>query len=217
MKIISFSGAIGCGKDTAHDLLATHLTKQGFNCKKLSFANKLKDNVARMFYWDRDRLEWDFDYKEGNTLDDGSPDPACELLGMTRREVMQIYGTEAVRDGLHPDTWVITLRMDILNGVYDDVDYGFITDARFLNELTFTRDLGGFTFQLEKVGGPELTDKTQHASELEWRRWTDWDAVIRNQIDDHLTKEQNLSFYRNLLVRELSDAQDRRTLKGDAA
>lgn len=218
MKIISLSGKAGSGKDTAHQLLSEHLTEQGFRCTKLSFANKLKDNVARMFYWDRERLDSDFDYKEGDTLDNGNPDPACELLGMTRRQVMQIYGTEAVRQGLHPDAWIITLRMDILHGVYDDFDYGFITDARFGNELQFARDLNGVIFQLRRGGERDtLTQSITHASELEWAQWTDWDVVLENKIDPTLSLEENKNVFKNDLARALSDAQDRQVLKNGVA
>lgn len=201
MKVISLSGAIGSGKDTAYELLSEHLTQQGFVCKKLSFANKLKDNVARMFYWDRARLEWDFPYKEGNTLDDGTPDPACELLGMTRREVMQIYGTDAVRNGLHPDAWIITLRMDILHGVYDGIDYGFVTDARFINELQFARDLNGTIIKITKPADSEsLTNKTAHQSEHAWQAWTDWDIEIENRIDKSLPIDESKALFKQKLI-----------------
>jgi len=204
MKIISLSGKIGSGKDTAFNLLSEYLNEQGHKCVNLSFANKLKDNVAHMFHWDRLRLQDDFDYKEGDTLDDGSPDPACELLGMTRRKVMQVYGSEAVRMGLHPDTWVITLKLDILHGLYNEYDYGFISDARFENELQFVKDLHGTTIKIHKSGGVSaLPDDASHISELDWEKWTDWDATVENTIDANLTTEQNLLVFKNALIKSI--------------
>lgn len=204
MKIISFSGKAGSGKDTAYHILSTHLSQQGYNCAKLSFANKLKTSICDMFYWDRDLIDNDVSYKEGNTLANGSIDPACELLGMTRREVLQKYGTDAVRNGLHLDSWIITLRLDIMHGLYDHIDYGFITDARFINELTFTKDLGGSTIQVYRSGDiSTLTNNTNHLSETEWETWTNWDAIIENPVNPELSTKENIIRFEQNIMKEM--------------
>jgi hypothetical protein len=200
MKIIGFTAKVGGGKDTAGLLITQALEEKGHRVTKLSYAKFLKDICTMMFGWDRERLEHDFDYKEGNTLDDGSPDPACEALGMTRRVVMQRLGTEAMRNGLHYDIWIIALKLAIQRGEYDDYDYGLLTDCRFINELQFVRDLDGTLIRLERMGEQStLTDQTQHLSELEWEQWTDWDASVVNYIDPELSEELNLLALRNKL------------------
>lgn len=200
MQVIGFTAKVGGGKDTAGMLITQALEEKGYRVTKLSFAKPLKDVCTMMFGWDRERLEHDFDYKEGDTLDDGSPDPACTALGMTRRVVMQKLGTEAMRNGLHSDIWIIALKLAIQRGEYDDYDYGLLTDCRFLNELQFVRDLDGTLIRVEREGEQStLTDKTQHASELEWESWESWDAIVTNKIDSNLSKEENLRNLRNEL------------------
>lgn len=193
VKIIGFSAKIGGGKDTAGLLIREALEEKGYNVTRLSFATPIKRICELMFGWDYERLLDDNEYKEGDTLDDGTPDPACEMLGMTRRVVMQRIGTEAFRLGLHPDVWIIALNLAIKNGDYDNIHYGLLTDCRFLNELQFVRDMDGTLLQLKRVGArTTLTDKTNHASELEWEAWTGgWDAIIENYIDPDLSDEMN--------------------------
>lgn len=180
MRIFGIAGKAGSGKDTVYKQMEELLTERGYNVTKLSFASRLKDVCVLMFGWDRERLEHDFAYKEGNTLDDGSIDPACEMLGMTRREVMQKLGTEAMRNGLHQHVWVIALRLAILRGEYDSYDIGVLTDCRFLNEIGFVKQMGGHLIQVERSGAGTLTDKVDHASETEWLQWREWDAIIQN-------------------------------------
>ena len=220
MKVIGFSAKVGGGKDTAALLVTQALEEKGYRVTKLSFAKLLKDICTMMFDWDRERLEHDFAYKEGNTLDDGTPDPACEMLGKTRRVVMQELGTEAMRDGLHPDIWVIALKLAIARGDYAEYDYGLLTDCRFINELQFVRDLDGTLIRLERLGEQStLTEQTQHLSELEWEQWTDWDASVVNYIDPDLSDEINMMAFRNKLEDAIDYEQiiDRSAAVKDAA
>lgn len=213
MEIIGISGAAGSGKDTAHQVLARHFEEKGFTTKRISFASSLKDICALLYGWDRDRLEWDFDYKEGDTLDDGSPDPACEMLGQTRRQVMQHMGTEAFRKGIHEDHWIIKTKLDIQNGVFDGVDIGFIADCRFWNELNFVRDQDGVLLQIQRTDKETLTEQTQHASEREWRSWDDWDAIVENRVNPNLSEGTNLATFQNKLARIVDDAWTRRAFR----
>lgn len=203
MKIISFSGEAGSGKDTAYSLLSEFLEEQNLNTTKISFANRLKDCAALMLKWDRERLDSDLAYKEGDTLDDGSPDPACQFLGMTRRVFMQRFGTEAMRDAIHTDFWIITTKLDIMNGEYENYSTGFITDARFFNELQFVKDMGGITVLIEPSetdNGLSKTKEGAHVSEQEWRQWTDWDIIVNNPYDPSLSKEENLKLFKEVLI-----------------
>jgi len=181
MQIFGIAGKAGSGKDTVYLQMEKKLKEQGFTVTKLSFASKLKDVCCLLFGWDRKRLEHDFTYKEGNTMDDGTLDPACRMLGMTRREIMQKVGTEAMRNGLHRDVWIIALTLAIIRGEYDDVDVGVLTDCRFLNEIDFVTGRGGKMIRVERIDNVDtLTDKVNHASETEIEAFTAYDVLIRN-------------------------------------
>ncbi len=201
MRIIGLTGKAGSGKDTVARIITEELESQGKTVTKLSFAAPLKDCAVLLWGWDRERLESDFDYKEGNTLDDGSPDPACEALGMTRREFMQQFGTEAMRNNIHRDVWVIALKMSVARGDFDGYDYGMLTDCRFMNELQFVADLDGLTYKIVRGGTvTTLTNNTEHASELEWEAWDEWDDIIENIVDDNLSMEENLAALREVVI-----------------
>lgn len=107
-------------------------------------------------------------------------DIACEMLGQTRREVMQRVGTEAMRNGLHQDIWIIAKKLEIARGVYKHVDVGFLSDCRFMNELKFVDDQQGLTIRVDRTDMATLTDRVGHASELEWEAWKHWDLEVKN-------------------------------------
>ena len=185
MKLIGISGKSGAGKDTVGVMLGSIITGGGKSCIQLSFADILKDNLCTMYGWNRVRMSHDTAYKEGNTNDDGSPDLACELLGMTRREALQHYGTDGVRHGFHTDAWVIALEVAIASGKYEGIDVGIITDVRFFNEINMIKKYDGHMIRVNRVGNtPTLTAHTDHISEYEWTKWDQWDGTFTNITDD---------------------------------
>ena len=205
MKIIGIAGKAGSGKDTVGQLLRSILEENkdpfGFpinRCTKLSFANKLKEVCCCLFGWERHRLDYDHEYKESNTLDNGFPDPACERLGMTRRQIIQTLGTEGLRDGLNKDIWIICLELDILRGTFAEYNIGFLTDCRFKNELEFVRRQGGILIRVDSDN--TLTEHTSHSSETDWLDWDDWDFVVRNDLDPLVSKDINLAILRDKLI-----------------
>ena len=211
MRIIGLTGKAGSGKDTAGAVMQSILQEKGYVCTKLSFAAKLKDACSLFFGWDRERLEYDFDYKEGFKLDNGAPDPACQMLGMSRREVMQKFGTEAVRNGLHKNAWVYILQLAIFNGEYDNYDFGFLTDCRFENELQFVRDMEGVLIRVNRFDRNDtLTIHVNHASEMDWLNWEDWDCQVDNIIYPELSKEENLQALRNGLNLVVEDILEKK-------
>ena len=200
MKVIGISAKAGGGKDTAYELLKKSLDERGYRITRLAFADVLKEALGIILGFDVERLKWDYDYKQGNTLDDGSPDPACEMLGMNRRVIMQRFGTEAMRQGLHPDIWIIALKLAIKRGEYDEYDVGVLTDCRFVNELQFVKDMNGMVVKVERHGDVStLIDDVDHASEIEWERWTEWDVTIKNRIVPEWDVEANLDFFQRSL------------------
>jgi hypothetical protein len=86
---------------------------------------------------------------------------------MTVRDLLQILGTEAMRDGLHKNVWVNALMADYKPtqvqwsdgpvGGYEDgpMPNWIITDTRFPNEAKAIKDKGGIVIKVDRPGvGP---------------------------------------------------------------
>ena len=173
-----------------------------------------------MFGWDRQSLDTNSEYKESNLSDQHffSPtmeirgpnyfptiDPACEMLGMTRRVIMQKMGTEAFRQGIHEDFWVILKRIQIEQGKYKQFDVAFMTDCRFLNEINFCREYNGINILLQRFADDSLNHQithlsSSHASEAEFFQFKDWDAIVNNVVTTERTQQQNVSEFRHNLI-----------------
>ena len=199
MKLIGLAGKAGSGKDYAHKLLKTYYEDKGLTTTRLSFASRLKDISTLLFGWDRNLLDNDINYKE-SMLSDGFMDPACEMLGMTRRQFMQKLGSEGMRDGVHKNFWIICLQLDINAGMYDNFDVGFITDCRFDNEFDFIHDNGGDLIKIIRTDVATLTEDSNHQSELGVDNYHNWTKVVYNTIDKKISTEQNNEIFLTKLL-----------------
>lgn len=181
MTIIAICGFQSSGKDTiAEHLVANH----GF--KKLSFASILKDIVALMFDWPRDKLE-------GLTKEDRiwreviDPWWANELNmpNLTPRYVLQYFGTELFRVHWHQDIWLKVVEKQLTK--HNNI---IITDCRFPNEMKMLKRYNAKMihvhrnmpewFQSYQLGTTEIEETQKlHISEKEWIR-SQPDYVIHN-------------------------------------
>jgi hypothetical protein len=144
-KIISISGFIGSGKDTAAEYLINN-----HNFTKLSFAGALKDCVSVVFGWDRVLLEGEtLESRQWREQVDSWWADRLDMPHLTPRWVLQYWGTEVCRVGFHKDIWVAALE-NKLNKVGGNV---VITDARFSNELIAVKNLKGTLIRVER--GPK--------------------------------------------------------------
>lgn len=111
-----------------------------------------------------------------------------EWGNMTVRDLLQRLGTDAVREGLHPDAWVNALMADYIcihadrapNGL--DCPNWIITDCRFPNEAKAVKRFGGIVVRVNRPGIGPVND---HPSETALDNWN-FDAVIENNgtLDD---------------------------------
>ena len=150
--IIGICGLIGSGKGTVGDILV----EQGF--KKVSFADKLKDGVATIFGWDRAMFEGDTDEsRQWRELKDDfwSNETKMEI---TPRLVLQLFGTDCLRNGFYDGVWVSLLKKHILDNPGDYV----IPDVRFRNEQNMIRDLGGKVWQVKRGKDPVWFQRAIH-------------------------------------------------------
>ncbi len=193
--IIGICGLIGSGKDT----IADHLVKD-HNFVKISFADKLKDTVATLFDWDRTLLDGK---TEQSRLWREQEDPfwSKELKKkVTPRYVLQVFGTECMRDGFYDGIWVSMLKKKVTEN--PDINW-VIPDVRFENEVKVLNEIGGevwwvkrgqlpMWFRMYQDIGQKPTDV--HPSEWQWAR-SKFDKVfendgtinaLKNQVQDHL-------------------------------
>lgn len=191
--IIGISGYIGSGKDTIADIIREHDPRW----EVVKFADKLKEVAAIILGVPRHNFE-DRDYKlselpdEWNVWDkrptsgghDVEPfynnDPV--MRRMTVREFLQKLGTDAIRNGLHEDTWVNATMAG-----YDSKrtpPNWIITDVRFPNEFDAIKKRGGIMVRVFRQG---MT--SSHISETALDTY-EHDIYISNKgnIDDLVDK-----------------------------
>jgi hypothetical protein len=183
--VIGICGLIGSGKGTVGDILS----EVGFN--KISFADKLKDGVSEIFGWDRQLLEGDTDESRQwrEERDEFWSSETDEHI--TPRLVLQLFGTDCMRNGFYDGVWVSLVKQKLLS---EPETNWVIPDVRFENEVDMIRSIGGQVWEVRRNGDPrwlvdyETTGKEPtdiHPSEWRWVKARK-DHVIQNDstIDD---------------------------------
>ncbi len=143
MQVVSVSGLIGAGKDTA----ANHLIQQR-SFVRVSFSAALKDAVSAVFGMDRAMLEGDT--PEARAAREAIDPWWSRELGYeaSGRNILQRIGTEVMRDGFHPNIWVLAVKRR-LDSMYKTANNGAVmSDARFFNELDMVYQMGGTTIRV---------------------------------------------------------------------
>lgn len=151
--LVGLNGLKGSGKDTVGDYL---VEEYGF--ERLSFAAKLKDSAAALFNIDPILWEvWKNDPDARVVLSNRAGKILNRTTPISVREFLQRYGTEAHRDIFGQDFWIDYA----VKGIDPNKNYVF-TDARFENELTRIKQLGGYNAQIVRLWA---NNKDTHASE----------------------------------------------------
>ena len=152
--IIGVVGFIGSGKGTVADIL---VNKKDFT--KISFADSLKDATAAIFGWPRALLEGDTD--ESREFREKKDEWWSEKTGLyiTPRNMLQKLGTEAGREVIHDDLWVLSAQRRI--SMYKNV---VIPDVRFPNEMKIIQEMGGFIVRVCRGADPEWYDTARRAN-----------------------------------------------------
>ena len=178
--IIGICGLIGSGKGTVADyLIGQH------NFQKISFADKLKDAVAEMFDWPRPMLEVVTPQSRGWRE---RPDLFwSNELGreITPRYVLQVFGTECMRQGFYDGIWVSLVKKHII----DNPKQNFvIPDVRFPNEANMIKSIHGEVWRMRRGPDPvwfrmyqDLGIEPTEVHESEWA----WANTNFNQILDN--------------------------------
>ncbi len=187
--IIGLCGFAGSGKGTLADILV-----ENHNFCKISFATKLKDVASVMFGWDRDLLEGITDESRAwrEEIDEYWSNELEQEV--TPRIVLQIFGTDCVRNNLHNNIWVSIVKKTLIDN--PDVNW-VIPDIRFPNEVNvIQQQLNGLVWWIRRgelpdwyrtaavdneIGSNDMLTKYPEVHESEYR-WinTQFDNIIEN-------------------------------------
>lgn len=179
--LVGISGKIGSGKDT----LAAAIVSKKPEYEIRRFADKLKLITSIL---------------SGTTLPDNYTQEGKNIYlkewGMTLGEMQQKVGTDAIRVGLHPQAWILSLYADYR----PEKSNWIITDCRFKNEALSVRERGGVLIRVEgdpnKVRANSKRDMT-HPSETDLDDWTDWDYKFTN-----IPPIENLNSHVNEIIKK---------------
>ena len=168
MILLGITGLAGSGKNYVADQIMAKYE----NSKQLAFADPLKHMVHHMFgipledcyteagknreTWHKwgDIVTWTYDVTEESKR----RDPAKP---MTVRDLLQVVGTELVRNQWNEDHWVRLMKHRIENCPHEVV---LVTDVRFPNEAQLIKEMGG---TLLKVTGRQASGVPSHVSEAD--------------------------------------------------
>ena len=187
--IIGLCGFAGSGKGTLADFLV-----ENHNFRKISFATKLKDVASVMFGWDRDLLEGITDESRAwrEEVDEYWSNELEQEV--TPRIVLQLFGTDCVRNNLHNNIWVSIVKKTLIDN--PDVNW-VIPDIRFPNEVdVIQQQLNGSVWWIKRgelpdwyrtaavdneIGSNDMLTKYSEVHESEYR-WinTQFDNIIDN-------------------------------------
>jgi len=162
--LLGLSGKRGSGKDTVARFIQE--ARPG-EWRLAKFADKIKEITALLT-----GLPLAVMYsQEGKTH-------YLPEYGMTVGEFQQRLGTDAIRRGLHPETWVIACMANIPDG-----QPTLITDVRLPNEADAIRARGGVVVRVEGDPLQQRGDGTRddsHDTETGLDHYPHFAAVIHN-------------------------------------
>ena len=190
--LIGFSGAAGSGKTTAADMITDIIDKK-INClaepnkpnlvinvQKFAFGSALKQILIDIFGFTNAQLNTPEGKSEFN-----------KKWGMTNREALQKFGTDAIRQHFHKDAWVFAAECTLNQMITDRSNLSIplvilCHDVRFVNEADLILDRGGVIVNIERPDVKCLTlEESKHASEAGLPK----DCITTTVINDGSLKD----------------------------
>lgn len=228
--IVGISGKQQSGKDYTGALIQRLQPEK--NWKIVKYADKLKDIICLMIGCTREQLEddefknqelgkeWSYYITPGfnkiittdeyDKLSENQKE-YCKLIVLTPRKLLQLVGTEAGRNIVHPNIWI-----NATFSTYEESDNWIITDVRFPNEALHIKKKGGIVIRLDRPLGeryPELMSKFMQDRDTgqDFKEWLmqndnkmysamyhesetslddyDFDYIVENVFDDKLQQQ----------------------------
>ncbi len=152
---VGFTGKMMSGKDTCASYLTDAILKwkgPNYIINRFAFADSLKDICMNYLGLSRH-----------DCYDQEGKEAFNEFWGMTNREILQRVGTEAMRNGFHPDVWAKITELKIKKSI-NEGEFFIITDVRFPNEAETIIKNGGIIVEVIRPN-TESNGIQNHASE----------------------------------------------------
>ena len=214
--IIGINGRINSGKDTVGNLIKDINCENNWEIKK--FARKLKETASLLTGIPVEKFEdqefkktfldahWNKEIFENKTsLDKNNKAYNKSIVKpMTVRELLQILGTDALRNNLHQDVWVNALMCDYIPYSINSGDYKkyesnwIITDLRFPNEMQAVKANGGITIKVIRPNDKDIPlDLHPSETALDDAEF-DYEIVNDGTIEDLRDKVEGIILHINL-------------------
>jgi hypothetical protein len=196
MSVFLLSGKKYSGKNTVGGLLKKYFFDYGDQVKEYAYADNLKKFCIDVLGLSRGQVYGN--EKEsitGYKWTDLSADVYARYKDeveengyefMTARQVMQVVGTDLLRDKFYGKIWSDALIRQIHN---DNHKIAIVTDLRFINEINGAREYGkkySREIYVLNIVRPSLNSIDSHNSENELNMYNEFDGIIANSgtIDD---------------------------------
>lgn len=190
--IVAIHGEIGAGKDTVGKMLAEQLVDRWL-VENRRFATTVKENISNMTGIAMTPIH---DLPYANQVYDFTREQKEIYLpawDKTIGQMLQIYATEAVRDHLHEDAWILSLEAKL-----DRTAISIITDLRFENEVSFLKKKKALLIKVIRTADElKLSRDTKHRSEQGLSN-EHFDYIIDNSGTIEELKEQVLAISRDI-------------------
>ena len=163
-RVIALTGKKWSGKDTAIECVEDHT--------RLAYADPLKYAAMHLF---------DLTYEQ--VFDETWKDVVDPRYGKTPRQLLQLLGTDWVRNLFDKDHFVKLLRAKLMKEILDRRGRGgtiFISDSRFDNEVKPARDVCGKVVHIRRPQTEQSCDT--HESEA---------GISKELIDFHLLNDSD--------------------------
>jgi hypothetical protein len=179
VRVIFFHGPKKSGKNTAAKAFPDRL--------ELAFAEPLKKACLHLF---------DFTYDQ--CFDDDLKEVVDERWDITPRKVLQILGTDCIREKFGDQHFIKLLDVKIQQAIRDGHKLIIVTDCRFPNESSYALSHG---WPVIKIIRPSLVATDTHESERPLPDHLVTTTIVNEEgkIDEFLEKVRQAvdHFYRN--------------------
>lgn len=198
--IIGLCGKKGVGKNFVADRMESIIGRIWPHkvVEKGAFADALKETCSNLLGLDAKQLYGSDADKNTPTQFTWSQMPEYILKNnpghsgfMTARQVLQVFGTDVMRDVWDKNVWINTLGRRVKAST---ADFFFVTDVRFPNEVGAIQSWGGEAWLIDGPQRIEASKKNDaHASERILESGVEFDRTIKNDVSADISiLEDNL-------------------------